>query len=156
MKLWGALYGMIWLVLLEFLLAMIPLAHPFLIYAHPGVGLLIVLVAYYNFGALRATTAPGRIKRIASATFSLSILMVVLGALVYFNVGSSWQILFGVSVWGAILFFHIVNAVAIITQAAATAIAYDMWEEKEFLNETRPGEVPPAPAPVRPLAAPEP
>ena len=145
MRLWAALYGLIWLVFLEFLLAMVPLAQPFLTYVHAGVGLLIVLITYYNFAGLRATTAPGRIKRVASASFQLSLVVVVLGALVLLNVGSTWPILFGVTVWGAILFFHIVNAFAIITQVAATAIAYDMWEEKEFLRETRPGEIPPAP-----------
>jgi hypothetical protein len=33
-----------------------------------------------------------------------------------------------------------------ITQAAAVAIAYDMWEDREFLTETEPGVVPPHPA----------
>ncbi|MGQ0796413.1 MAG: hypothetical protein ACT4OI_00900 [Methanobacteriota archaeon] len=50
------------------------------------------------------------------------------------------------TVWGLILFIHVVNAFAIITQAAAVAIAYDMWEDKEFLKETAPGEIPAVPA----------
>jgi hypothetical protein len=156
MKLWAALYGMIWVVFLEFLLGMIPLWQPFLTYGHIGLGFVIVLITYYNFEALRATTVPGRVKRIARTTFQLSVVMVFLGFLVYFNVGSAVQIVFGISVWGVILFLHIANAVAIITQAAATAIAYDMWEEKEFGKETLPGEVPPAPAPVASVAASKP
>jgi hypothetical protein len=37
---------------------------------------------------------------------------------------------------------------AIITQAAAVAIAYDMWEDREFAKETAHGEVPAMPAPA--------
>jgi hypothetical protein len=37
---------------------------------------------------------------------------------------------------------------------AAVAIAYDMWAEKEFLEETRPGEIPPNPATTRPREVP--
>jgi len=59
-------------------------------------------------------------------------------------VGAGWPILFGLTVWNLIIFIHVVNAFAIITQMAAVAIAYDMWEDKEFLQDTHPGEVPPA------------
>ena len=145
MRLWAALYGAIWVVLVEFLLAMIPEWRPFLIYLHAVLGFIIVFLAYSNFVNLRQTTAPGRIKRVASATFYLAVLMAILGPMVFFNVGAAWSILFGLTVWNLILFVHVVNAFAIITQMAATAIAYDMWEEKEFLQVTRPGEVPPTP-----------
>lgn len=154
MKLWGALYGMIWLVFLEFLLAMIPLQQWLLLPAHYAVGFLVIAIAYSNFTALRATTAPGRIKRIAQATFSLAVLMLFLGTLLAFNAGATWIIpIVGTSVYHAILFFHILNAFAIITQAAAVAIAFDMWEDKEFELLTSPGEVPAAPLPnaVRPV-----
>jgi hypothetical protein len=62
--------------------------------------------------------------------------------LLVFGIGRDWTILFGVTVWGLILFVHVVNAFAIITQAAAVAIAYDVWEDREFAKETAPGEVP--------------
>jgi hypothetical protein len=147
-----ALYAAIWIVLLEFLLAMTPQGQPFLTYLHAGLGFGIVGIAYYNFYGLRQTAAPGRVKRIASATFYLSLLMVVLGILLLFNVGAGWSVFYGLTVWNVIIFVHVVNAFAIITQMAAVAIAYDMWEEKEFLQETRPGEIPPAPnaSPSRP------
>ncbi len=45
------------------------------------------------------------------------------------------------------MIFHAVNALAIITQAAAAAIAYDMWEDHEFEKESLPGVIPPAPVP---------
>jgi hypothetical protein len=47
-----------------------------------------------------------------------------------------------------ILFLHVMIGFAIITQAAAVAIAYDMWEDKEFTKETAPGEVPDMPMPA--------
>jgi len=152
MRLWGVLYLAIWVVLLEFLLVMIPEGQSVLIYFHAALGILIVALAYYNRTALRQTTAPGRIKRIASATFWLTILLAVLGPLIFFNIGSGWPILFGLTVWNGLVFLHVVNAFAIITQMASTATAYDMWEEKEFLKETRPGEVPPPPTASSPKA----
>ncbi len=154
MRLWQSLYLAIWVVFLEFLLSMIPFWHPLLIYLHAVLGLIIVYIAYHNFATLRATTVPGRLKRITSATFSMSILMVILGPLLFFNIGTSWPLFGGITVWNAILFIHVVTAFGIITQMAAVAIAYDMWEEKEFLEETLPGEIPPNPAQVRSKSAP--
>jgi hypothetical protein len=149
MKIWVALYGFIWVLLLEFLLGLWPNA-PFVVsILHAVLGLIIVVIAYYNRVALYATRAPGRVKRIAGATFGLTILMAVLGVLLWFHVGASWSVL-GFSVYQAILVFHVVNALAIITQVAAVAIAYDMWEDREFEKETKPGEVPPPPTPTVP------
>lgn len=147
MRLWAVLYAAIWVVLLEFLLAMVPQGEPWLGYGHAALGLVIVALAYYDFDQLRETVVPGRIKRTASASFYLSIVVAVLGFLLLFNVGTTWSILWGFTVWDVILFFHVLNAFAIITQMAAVAIAFDMWEEKEFLEVSRPGEVPRAPPP---------
>jgi hypothetical protein len=143
MKLWSALYVAIWVVLLEFLLALWPEA-PFVVpYLHMVLGLVVVLVTYYCFNGLRKTRVPGRVKRVARASFVLSILMAVLGFLLWFGFGSGWNIPFvNLTVYNGILFLHVVNAVAIITQLAAVAIAYDMWEDREFDKETEPGEVP--------------
>ena len=49
MKLWMSLYAMIWIVLIEFLLAMTPQAPDGLLYAHIVLGLGIIGLAYYNF-----------------------------------------------------------------------------------------------------------
>lgn len=154
MKLWMALYAMIWIVFVEFLLAMTPGGGQVLGLMHVGLGIAIIGIAYYNFDGLRKTAVPGRVKRVAKASFDLSIVMAILGVLLFLDVGRDWTILFGVTVWGLILFLHVVNALAIITQAAAVAIAYDMWEDKEFAMETAPGEVParPAPEPTGPAA----
>jgi hypothetical protein len=154
MRLWQSLYLAIWVVFLEFLLSMIPFWQPLLIYLHAVLGLIIIYIAYHNFAALRATTVPGRLKRIASATFSMSILMAFLGPLIFFNIGAGWPLFGGITLWNAILFIHVVTAFGIITQIAATAVAYDMWEEKEFLEETHPGKIPPNPAQMRTKSTP--
>jgi len=151
MKLWSALYGMIWVVLLEFLLGQWPDPPVYVPYLHFGLGLIIIGIAYNSREKLRATRVPGRVKRIAGATFAITILMSVLGLLLWFNVGSN-VVLLGFSLYRLILVFHVVNALAIITQAAAVAIAYDMWEDREFERETKPGEVPPAPTPAKDAA----
>lgn len=143
MKLWAALYILIWVVLLEFLLVMIPIAPAILDPLHYVLGVIIVAFAYGNYRALRLTRVPGRVKRVSYATFYLSVLMLVLGVWLILNIGSGWIIpAVNVSVYHLVLFVHIVNAFAIITQSAAVAIAYDMWEEHEFDQETLPGEVP--------------
>ena len=146
MKLWMSLYAIIWIVLIEFLLAMTPRAPDVLLYAHIVLGLGIIGLAYYNFDGVRKTAVPGRVKRVAKSSFDLSIAMAILGFLLVAGIGRDWTILFGVTVWGLILLIHVVNAFAIITQAAAVAIAYDMWEDKEFVKDTAPGEVPAHPA----------
>ncbi|HXY46758.1 MAG TPA: hypothetical protein VEK13_02520 [Thermoplasmata archaeon] len=147
MRLWSALYGAIWVVVLEILLGLWP-NPPFIVpYVHLVLGLLIVGIAYSNRTHLVVTRVPGRVKRIAGVTLAFSILMVFLGLLLEFNVGSTFTIL-GLSIFQVILFFHVVFALAIITQMAAVAIAYDMWEEHEFEKETNPGEIPPPPSPA--------
>ncbi len=154
MRLWMALYGMIWIVLVEFLLAMTPGFSIVRQYLHVALGLGIIGLAYYNFSGVRGSAVPARVKRIARSTFQLSIAMAVLGFLLFLRVGAEWTILFGVTVGGVFLFLHVFTSFAIITQAAAVAIAYDMWEDKEFVKETAPGSVPARPAPNAPGGAP--
>jgi len=91
------------------------------------------------------------VKRIARASYSLSIVMVVLGFLLWFNVGSTWVVPFvNFSFYRGVLLLHVANALAIITQLAAAAIVYDMWEDREFDKGTEPGEVPPPASPSGP------
>ncbi len=144
MKLWESLYAMIWIVFIEFLLAMTPLVSTVLIYLHVALGVAIVGLAFYNFSGIRSTRVPGRVKRISQASFNLSVAVAILGVLLVLDIGRA-ILLINVSVYGLILFFHVVIAFAIITQAAAIAIAYDMWEDHEFVKETEPGVVPPMP-----------
>jgi hypothetical protein len=75
-KLWVLLYAMIWIVFLEFLLAMTPATdRTGLLYAHAALGLVILVLAGSIARRLRATRVPGRVKRIAQATFSLAVVM---------------------------------------------------------------------------------
>ncbi|MCZ7402583.1 MAG: hypothetical protein O8C61_10215 [Candidatus Methanoperedens sp.] len=149
MKLWMTLYAMIWIAFIEFMLAMKPGASIVLQYLHIALGLVIIGLASYNFNGVRLTAVPGRVKRIAKSTFNLSVVSGILGVLLYLGTGASSPILFGVTFGGMVLFLHVVVGFAIITQAAAVAIAYDMWEDKEFVKETAPGEVPEMPMPAR-------
>lgn len=153
MRLWGALYALIWVVALEFLLAMTPLGQPWVGYLHLALGFAIVAIAYRNFAGLRGSTVPGRVKRIGRIAYRMSIAAGVTGLLVFFDVGASWPLLFGVTFLGLLLFVHVFVALAIITQVAAAAIGYDMWEEKEFGHDTARGEVPELVLPAAPGAA---
>jgi len=161
MKLWQGLFGMIWIAFVEFLIVMsthvttfASLATP-LIYVHAALGFGMILLALNNFYGVRNTTIAGRVKRTAQSTFQLSILMAILGVILLFKDSLSWQVpLINLSLFYILVFVHVVNAFAIITQAAAVAIAYDMWEDKEFNQETKAGEIPAMPASVK--AAPKP
>ena len=149
MRLWASLYGLIWILLLEFLLAMRPNPETWVLAVHMLLGVAIIGITFRNSSALRESRVPGRVKRIAAASFQLSVVMAVLGVLLWFKVGTAWSVVLGFTVWDIVHVFHVLNALAIITQTAAVAIAYDMWEDHEFGRETAPGEVPPPEAPGR-------
>ena len=148
MRTWVGLYLLVWLVFLELLVAMAPGPPAWFIYVHAPLGLLIIGVAYANLRSIRATTAPGRTKRTVSATFTLTLVMAVLGVLLWAQIGAGVGVLLGFSVWDLLHIFHVVNALAIIAQAASAATAFDMWEEHEFERPTTAGTVPPAPRPA--------
>ncbi len=125
---------------------MTPRGSNVLIYLHVLLGFVIMGLAFYNFSEVRKTRVPGRVKRIARVSFNLSVVLVIMGFLLIPGAGKALLIpLLNVSVYGLILFFHTIIAFAVITQAAAIAIAYDMWEDKEFVQETEHGVVPPMP-----------
>ena len=148
MKTWQGLYGMVWIAFVEFLLILTPTTTkmPFVV-AHIGVGIAIVALAFVNFSNVRGTRVPGRVKRTAKSTLQLSVVTGVLGVLLALRLGGEIALpIIGFTVYELIDFLHVVNAFAIITQAAAVAIAYDMWEDREFEKETEPGVVPPHPA----------
>jgi hypothetical protein len=145
MKLWASLYGFFWLavaqVLLGVVLAVGVIATPVLPYLHATVGIGVAVWASINFRWVRATRAPGRTKRTSAATFAISILMAVLGLLLWVGVELGRSPLNG-TVSDVIGFVHLVLALAIVTQAASTATGFDMWESHEFEQETEPGVVP--------------
>ncbi len=153
MRLWGALYALTWVVVIEFILGLVPLARNLLDYLHLVLGFVIIAITYSNYRALRGTTVMGRVKRTSRASYQISYVVGATGLLMFFGIGSGWTILFGISLYGFLIFLHLVLALAIVTQAAAVAIAYDMWEEKEFTAETVAGDVPAPPVPAAFAAA---
>ncbi|MFZ3384702.1 MAG: hypothetical protein WA144_12325 [Candidatus Methanoperedens sp.] len=146
MKLWMTLYVMIWAALIEFLLVMAPVVSSVLVYLHIVFGIAIIGLAFYNFSGIRKSRVMGRVKRIAQVSSNISVWAGIFGAVLFFDIGRTYVIpIINTSIYHLILFFHVICAFAIITQAAAIAIAFDMWEDKEFSKETEPGIVPPNP-----------
>jgi hypothetical protein len=120
---------MVWLAFLEFMLVWAPVAAFTLpLYAHMILGIIIFALAYSNASELSKTPCPARIRRIVKATVGLSVFEGLLGILLHFSITISLPSL----VTNAVGFLHLGTALAIVTQAASTATAYDMWEEKEF------------------------
>lgn len=148
---WKRLYAMTWLVVLEFLLAIAPGESTVAGWLHAALGLGILALAYANARSLRETAVPGRTKRTARASVGLAAALAVLGVLLILDVGAGFVIAFGVTVWATMLVLHVFLALGVLAQAAAVGISYDMWEEREFLEETVPGEVPAPPVPARPV-----
>jgi len=137
LKVWAALYAMVWLVLLEFLVLMIApgslKGNAFwgasaAVWLHMVLGALIVAFAFVNAKNLAATAAPTRTKRVAKAIAGMSAAGAVLGALLYLDFTPG----LGILQRGPVYVLHVLTAFAIITQAASVATSYDMWEEKEF------------------------
>lgn len=123
MKLWQAQYNMIWLLLLVTLSSVLDVL-PHHEHIHAVLGLGVVALAFRNKAALAKTAAPARLKRIAAALASISVMAAVTGILLAIPplafLDTLWRVL------------HILTIVAITTQAGSVATAYDMWEEKEF------------------------
>jgi hypothetical protein len=120
---------MVWLATLEFILVWAPFAGfapP--VYAHMILGIIIFVLAYSNASKLSKTPCPARIRRIVKATVGLLVFEGLLGILLYFRNTASLPALIA----SAASFLHLGTALAIVTQTASTATAYDMWEEKEF------------------------
>lgn len=135
MKTWSALYLLVWLAFFQILIIMFPLLGLNPTYdLHSAFGILVVGVAMYAFHLVKKSSCPERIKRIAKTTAILGVVQGILGIILFAGI----MIGFPSIVQNVILFLHVVNALAIITQASSSATAFDMWEEKEFLTESKP------------------
>jgi len=125
MKTWQALYAMVWISFFAFLTILFPfLGWQIAQGIHIVVGVVVIVMAFYNRSLLEKSQAPLRLKRIATATANISVAQAIIGLLFLVD---ALAFLFGL-----FEFIHIVNAVAIVTQTSSTATAYDMWEEKEY------------------------
>lgn len=143
MKVWVGLYGMVWLVFFELLVAIDPTPPSWFLYLHAALGVLIIWVAAVNYVQVRATSAPGRTKRTVRVTLWFAVSMAFLGIFLWLGMGVHWPGFLGFSLWNLVDFLHAVIALAIIAQAASAATAFDMWEEREFERGSAPGEIPP-------------
>lgn len=119
---------MVWLAFLQIIIITLPRFTIYLVDAHVALGIVILALAHYDNALIKKTAAPNRLKRIVKSTAVLATFQIILGIILYANLRLSVSI----PLVSVISFFHIVVALAIITQAASVATAYDMWEEREF------------------------
>lgn len=139
MKTWSAMYLLIWVAFLQILIILFPVLSSSDTYdLHGVVGIAVVALAMYAYSMVKKTSCPDRIKRISKTTAILGVVQGVLGVILFAGIMMKFNSTFQT----VILFLHVVNALAIITQAASSATAYDMWEEKEFLQGQAPSAKP--------------
>ncbi len=133
MKLWQRQYMVIWLLMFEFLLT----AHLFntivITALHVLLAVGVLLLTTSNSRMLAAEPVPARLKRISKTTANLAVAQVVVGLLVgifkYAPLGLAGRILATIAT-----VIHIMVALAMITQAASVATAYDMRDEQELID----------------------
>jgi len=119
---------MVWLAFLQIVIIVMPRFTLYLVDVHAILGLAILGLAHYNNAKMKHTEAPNRLKRITKTTAILATFQIIVGIILYANLRMNLS----VPLAGVIIFIHIVLALAIITQAASVATAYDMWEEHEY------------------------
>jgi hypothetical protein len=128
LTLWKSLYAMVWLAFLQIVIIVMPRFTIYLVDVHVLLGLVILGLAHYNNAKMKHTEAPNRLKRITKSTAILATFQIILGIILYANLRMNVS----VPLVAVIVFVHIVIALAIITQAASVATAYDMWEDHEY------------------------
>ncbi len=119
---------MIWLAFLQIVIIMLSRFTVYLVDAHVALGLVILALAHYDNAQIRRTDAPNRLKRIVKSTAILATFQIILGAILYLNL----RVNVSIPLASVVSFLHLMTALAIITQAASVATAYDMWEEHEY------------------------
>lgn len=132
LSLWKQLYAMVWLAFLQIVLVTVdvPGFKQYLVYGHTTLGLVILALAHYDNMQIKKASAPNRLKRIAKSTAILATIQPIFGVIILVNL----MLKLDIPLIGAITFLHLITALAIITQAASVATAYDMWEEKEYTS----------------------
>ena len=128
MRVWKQLYLIVWLTFLQIIIILMPRLGSSLVDLHAVLGFVILGLAHYNYAMLKRTEAPTRLKRIAKSTAALATFQIILGIVLYANL----RLNLNIPLVQVVTFIHLVTALAIITQAASVATAYDMWEEREY------------------------
>jgi hypothetical protein len=134
MSIWKLLYLMIWLAFLQIIIILLPRFVIYLVDVHLLLGLAILGLAHYDNMLIKKSEAPNRLKRIVKSTAVLASIQPILGIILYLNI----RLNVAIPLVEVIVFLHLALALAIITQAASVATAYDMWEEHEFSAPTKP------------------
>jgi heme A synthase len=124
---------MVWLAFLQIVIIILPQFTPYLVHAHVILGLIILMLAHVDFAQIKKSDAPNRLKRIVKSTAILATIQPILGIILFANAVLNVHVPF-VEV---VSFLHLVTALAIITQAASVATAYDMWEEHEYAPRSK-------------------
>lgn len=135
MKLWVVLFGMVWVVVAQFLLALLPLANlasDDLLDAHAALGVVLVGLAVVAYRRLAQTSAPRRIQNVARASLPVMGLMIVTGPILFADAVSGATLPGGSATFTFVLVLHVVGALAILAHTTAAAVTYDMWEDREF------------------------
>jgi len=128
MKMWKQLYLLVWLSFLQIIIILVPRLGSSLVDLHAALGFVILGLAHYDYAMLKRTEAPNRLKRITKSTAILATFQVILGIVLYANL----RLNVSIPLAQVVTFIHLMTALAIITQAASVATAYDMWEEHEY------------------------
>lgn len=134
MTIWKQLYVMIWLAFLQIIIILLPRFMIYLVDVHLLLGLAILGLAHYDNMLMKKSKAPDRLKRIVKSTAVLASIQPILGIILYLNI----RLNVAIPLVEVIVFLHLALALAIITQAASVATAYDMWEEHEFSTPIKP------------------
>jgi len=130
MKIWKQLYVIVWLAFFQIIIILLPVFGDKLVDLHALLGFIILGLAHYDYAMLKRTEAPNRLKRIAKSTAVLATFQIIMGLILYANV----RLKANIPLIEVVIFIHLVIALAIITQAASVATAYDMWEEHEYTS----------------------
>lgn len=133
MSIWKLLYAMVWLAFLQIVIIILPQFTPYLVHAHVILGLIILMLAHVDFAQIKKSDAPNRLKRIVKSTAILATIQPILGIILFANAVLNVD----VPLVEVVSFLHLVTALAIITQAASVATAYDMWEEHEYAPRSK-------------------
>jgi len=133
LSIWKLLYAMVWLAFLQIVIIILPQFTPYLVHAHVILGLIILMLAHVDFAQIKKSDAPNRLKRIVKSTAILATIQPILGIILFANAVLNVD----VPLVEVVSFLHLVTALAIITQAASVATAYDMWEEHEYAPRSK-------------------
>ena len=141
MPLWQRLYMMIWLLMFDILLVPHLFPSKIILGLHVLLGIGTLAFANANARALGAEPVPARLKRISRSTASLAVAQLVLGLVV--GVLKLAPLHLPSFLAMIVASFHLMVALAMITQAASVATAYDMRDEQELVDGPRKDAPPP-------------